>query len=90
MIIDTEQSIMKKSYPTATVFILNFIWALDGLFADSKTRSLGLTAWGAEQVAWLWMYKDRSRDRLLRRRQRQSPTISELRNYHHLTKNSTA
>lgn len=44
MIIDTEQSIMKKSYPTATVFILNFIWALDGLFADSKTRSLGLTA----------------------------------------------
>jgi len=53
MIINTEQSITKKSYPTATVFILNFAWALDGLFADSKTRSSRLTARGAEQVAWL-------------------------------------
>jgi len=44
MINDTEQSIMKISYPTATVFILNFMCALDGLFAYSKTRSSRLTA----------------------------------------------
>lgn len=53
MLIDTQQSIMKKSYPTATVFILNFIWTLDVLFEDPKTRSLRLTARGAEKVAWL-------------------------------------
>jgi len=53
MIIDTEHSIVKKSYPTVTLFILNFIRALDGLFAVSKTRSSGLTACGRQQVAWL-------------------------------------
>jgi hypothetical protein len=44
MIIDTKQSIEKKSYSTATLFILNVMGALDVLFVDSKTRSSKLTA----------------------------------------------